>query len=568
VKKEWQSFKPDSVRSLALSQELFISPLTAQALINRGVKSKEEAEAFISPRLRHLRDPEEIPNIVPAAKRVVQAKERNEKVLVYGDFDVDGVTATAILIETLRFLGIENDYYIPHRYGEGYSLSEEAVEKIAASGVKLIITVDCGISNHKEIELAHRLGVDVIVTDHHILLPELPKAHAVVNPKMIKGPHPSRDLSGAGVAFKFAWELLRQFDKKDNEFLTSLLDLAALGTLSDVVPLNQENRTLAVGGIKLIAGKKRTGIRCLAEVASLGENISVRDIHFALAPRLNAAGRLEHASKSVELLLCRDSARAKALAQELNSINIRRQDIGEEIREEVLSRLSEDYIAENKVVVLSGDNWHPGVIGIIASRVVDRYFRPTILIGINDGVGRGSARSISGVNIFDLLNRCRDLFSDFGGHAGAAGFEIDPANIPMLKNRLQEEFKKQVSAEALTPKILIDAELKPSQVSMSLIKELKTLAPYGEGNPSPVFMSRGLTLSTMRTVGKGGKHLKAKFSDDQVTLETIGFDLGEYEGHLSYDHKYDIVFNLGTNQWDGFEVAQLSLIDIRESNDK
>jgi single-stranded-DNA-specific exonuclease len=287
-------------------------PLLPGILQSRGIT---DAEAFLNPKLASLRDPQEIPNIAAAARRVLLAREKGEKVLVYGDYDVDGVTATAIMLQTLRRLGLQPDYYIPHRYGEGYGLSLESVRKIAATGVKLIITVDCGISSVKEIEAANALGVEVVITDHHNLPPVLPAAAAIVDPKQIAAEHPSKYLSGAGVAFKFAWTLLRAAGEKDSVFLTSLLDLAALGTFSDVVPLTAENRVLAVGGLKLINERKRLGIRLLAEAASLSGPISANKVYFVLAPRLNAAGRLEHASKAVELLLSDDPLRAREMAQ-------------------------------------------------------------------------------------------------------------------------------------------------------------------------------------------------------------------------------------------------------------
>jgi single-stranded-DNA-specific exonuclease len=565
VKKVWKIFETESILANTLSQELKISPLTAQVLINRGIRSLAEAEAFLKPKLSHLRDPMEIPDINRAARRVLLAKERGEKILVFGDYDVDGVTGTAILLHTLKFLGMTASYYIPHRYGEGYSLSLESVKRIAEAGVKLIITVDCGIANFVEIEEANALGMEVIVTDHHNLPENLPRAHATVNPKLISGEHPSKYLSGAGVAFKFAWALLRVAGIKDSLFLTSLLDLASLGTFSDVVPLTAENRVLAVTGLNLINERRRLGIKHLAEAASLYGKISVNHIYFGLAPRINASGRLEHASKSVELLLAEDAPQAKALAEELNRINVRRRDIGSNIKEEVFSHLTEKYISENKLVILSGENWHPGVIGIVASQVVDRYFRPTVLVGINDGVGRGSARSMDGINMYQLLDSCRDLFLDFGGHEGAAGFEIKPENIPELKSRLREEVEMAISAEDLRPQVVIDAELEPPKISMSLIKELEILDPQGEGNPPPVFMSRSLYLTDMRRVGAGGRHLKLKLSDGKINLDTIGFDLGNLADQLSYHDQYDIAYKLETNEWDGFEVAQLSLVGIREA---
>lgn len=561
----WQLFTPKETLIQVLSQELKISPLIAQVLVNRGIKDGKEAEIFLKPRLNHLRDPLEIPNIAQAATRVLLAKERREKVLVYGDYDVDGVTGTAILLHTLKFLGVEASYYIPHRYGEGYGLSSAAVQNIAEQGVKLIVTVDCGIASIAEVETANALGIEVIITDHHNLPQNLPKAHSIVNPKMISGEHPSKYLAGAGVAFKFAWTLLRVAGIKDSVFLTSLLDLAALGTISDVVPLTAENRIFAASGLKLISERKRLGIKHLAEAASLSGKISVNNIYFGLAPRINAAGRLEHASKSVELMVTNDANQAKSLAEELNKINAKRRGIGSDMKEEVFERLDEKYIAANQIVVLSGKDWHPGVIGIVASQVVDRFFRPTILVGVNEGVGRGSARSVDGVNMFELLNSCRDLFVDFGGHAGAAGFEIKPENIPELEGKLKQIADKMISPESLRPKIIVDAELDPAKITLNLIKELDVFDPHGEANPPPVFMSRKLKIYDMRQVGADGKHLKIKFMDNEITLDAIGFGLGHFADKLSYDNVYDVAYRLEANEWNGFETAQLCLLDIRES---
>ena len=347
--------------------------------------------------------------------------------------------------------------------------------------------------------------------------------------------------------------------------MASLLDLAALGTISDVVPLLEENRILAVTGLNLIDQRKRLGVKHLSEAASLPAKISVNHIYFGLAPRLNAAGRLEHASKSVELLLAEDPAAAGELARELGRINSRRQEIGGTIKAEVFAALDEEYLKKNKLILLSGDGWHPGVIGIVASQVVDAFARPAVLIGINDGVGRGSARSVEGLNIFAILNSCRDLFIDFGGHEGAAGFEIPIEKIPELEARLKAEVETRLKPEDLIPRLEIDAELRPAQLTLGLLAELELLAPHGAGNPAPVFLLRGLALTDFKKVGKEGKHLKAWFDQDGVNLEAIGFGLG---GNYSpgVGNNYDIVFNLERNEWNGYERVQLSLIDIRESN--
>ncbi len=558
----WQLTEPNKELAQEVSSKFSISPFIAQILINRNIKNPI---SFLDPRLKDLSDPMQIPNTEKAAKRILLAKEKKEKVVVYGDYDVDGVTGTAILIHTLRFLGIKADYYIPHRYGEGYSLSIEAIEKLAADGANLILTVDCGISNVKEINKANELGLEVVVTDHHNIPEQLPAAFALVNPKLISQEHPSRYLAGAGVAFKFAWALLKVAGKKDVEFLSSLLDLAGLGTFSDVVPLKDENRVLAINGLKQINARKRPGIKALLEAAGVKNQVSVSNIYFALAPRINAAGRLEHASKSVELLLTDDYEQAQTLAQELNRINVKRRDIGSSMQEEAFAQIDDDYVAKNKLVILHGSDWHPGVIGIVASRIVDRYSRPAVLIGVNEGVGRGSARSLKGVNMYELLNNCKDLFTDFGGHEGAAGFEIVPEKIPELKKRLQVAIDAMVSFDDLKNKVIIDLDLEPKEIDFSLVKALAALGPFGEGNPVPVFRSKGVKVQEMKTVGKQNKHLKIKFFKQDVVLDAIGFSMGSFEKKLTYSKNYDIVYNLESNEWNGFERIQLNLIDIKEA---
>jgi len=565
----WQLSEPNKELAKEVSLKFSISPFIAQILINRNIKNPDQ---FLNPRLKDLCDPMQIPNTEKAAKRILLAKEKKEKVVVYGDYDVDGVTGTAILIHTLRFLGINADYYIPHRYGEGYSLSIEAIEKLAAEGANVILTVDCGISNVKEIKRANELGLEVVVTDHHNIPEQLPEAFALVNPKLISQEHPSRYLAGAGVAFKFAWALLKvaalpagRQGIKDVEFLSSLLDLAGLGTFSDVVPLKDENRVLAINGLKLINARKRPGIKALLEAAGVKGEVKVNNIYFALAPRINAAGRLEHASKSVELLLTDDYEKAQALAQELNRINVKRRDIGSSMQEEAFSQIDDEAVAKNKLVILHGNDWHPGVIGIVASRIVDRCSRPAVLIGVNEGVGRGSARSISGVNMYALLNNCKDLFLDFGGHEGAAGFEIDPKNIPELKKRLHAAINEMVSFDDLKTKLKIDLDLDPKDMNFSLVKDLEALGPFGAGNPVPVFRTERVQIQEMKTVGKQNKHLKIKFFKQDVVLDAIGFSMGYLEKKLAYSKNYDVVYNLESNEWNGFERIQLNLIDIKEA---
>jgi len=557
--KRWLVSRQQKEAAQEISKASKISATLAQVLINRGLSNIPEIDAFITPKLNFLSNPYEIPDMEKAAQRVLLAKNKGERVAVYGDYDVDGVTGTAILLLTLKDLGIDATYYIPHRYSEGYGMNNNAVKKLFDEGVRLIVTVDCGISNLLEIEYANSLGMEVIVTDHHNPPSTLPKAYAIVNPKLIDGGHRARELSGAGVAFKFAWGLYRSAGIKDSSNLMDLFDLAGLGTIADIVPLLDENRILAVYGLKSLNDCKRPGLKSLIEAAGIKKRIVASSVNFAIAPRLNSAGRLEHASLSVELLTTKDELKAKQLALELNRLNTKRQSIGSQIKEEVFAKIGD---SPERSIVMCGQSWNPGVIGIVASQVVDRYYRPAVLIGVNEGIGRGSARSIDGINIYGALNECRDLFSDFGGHKKAAGFEVVEANIPELIRRLKEVIEGLISDEDLMPTLEIEALIEPKEITMGLASELELLDPHGEENPPPVFATYGLKLIDMRRVGDGS-HLKTRFTDGKVTLDSIGFSFGDLASKLKLGENYDLAYNLEVNEFNGYESAQLNLVDIR-----
>jgi single-stranded-DNA-specific exonuclease len=558
--KRWQIGPDNPQESKEIAGSSKISPILAQILVNRGIMTTREADAFITPKLNYLANPYDIPDIEIASHRVFKARELGQKVAVWGDYDVDGVTGTSIVILALRDLKVDCSYYIPHRYSEGYGLNNEGIKRLFDQGVKILITVDCGISNVKEIDYAKTLGMDVIVTDHHNAPKELPNALALVNPKLLKGPHRSRDLSGAGVAFKFAWALYRTAGIKDSTRLMELFDLAGIGTIADIVPLLDENRVLAIYGLKSLNDCKRIGLKMLMESANVKKRVTTSVVNFALAPRLNSAGRLEHASISVELLLTNDALKAKNLALELSRLNTKRQSIGSKIKEEVFSQID----GKSKSVVLCGNDWNPGVIGIVASQVVEKFYRPAILIGMADDYGRGSARSIDGLNIYDILSSCRDLFVDFGGHKKAAGFKIHKDNIPKFTQRVKDFIEESLVESDLIPVLDIEAVIKAGDVNMLLASELELLQPHGEDNPAPTFAAMDLKLVEMRRVGDGS-HLKARFTDGRVILDSIGFSMGEMSEKMSVGKNYDIAFNLEVNEYNGLESAQMNLIDVRSA---
>ncbi len=563
LKRRWNIYKSDERLVSDISSEFCLSPLTAQILINRGIKKKDDIEHFLSPRLSFLKDPFEIPDMQKAVDRTLCAVRDREKVCVWGDYDADGVTGSSIAVLGLRKLGLEAGCYIPHRYDEGYGLNEEGIKKISSSGATLLITVDCGISNFKEIQYAKSLGMDTIVTDHHNIPEKLPPAVACVDPKRMDKSHSSRDLAGAGVAFKFIWALLRSAGFKDSSDIKEFLDLVALGTVADVVPLTGENRILAVSGIKLLNEKKRAGVKHLFNAAKMSGDVTARNISFMLAPRLNAPGRLKHADLSLNLLLENDPQKAKNIADEINFVNSQRQQIGTLIGEDVFSRINDP--ENTKLIMLSGKNWHPGVIGIVASRICEKYNRPSILISDSGRICRGSARSIEGFDIYKLLLSCKDIFSDFGGHKDAAGFEMPSDSIEELKSRLSKEIEGAFTFDELVPKTRIDVETKPGDLSCDLAREIEKLAPFGQGNPGPVFMARNMKVCSSNKVGAKKTHLKLKLSSDGSFLDAIGFGLGEFADEIPKTGAVDIAFNLSVNEWDGFVLPQAQLVDIRRA---
>lgn len=563
LKRRWSLHKRDDKLAADIASKFRISKPTAQILINRGISLNDEIERFLAPKLSFLRDPFEIPDMHKAVERTLSAVRNKEKVFVWGDYDADGVTGSSIVVLGLRKAGIEAGCYIPHRYDEGYGLNVEGLKKIALLGATLLITVDCGTSNLKEIEFARTLGLDVIVTDHHNIPEVLPPAVACVNPKRMGRDHPSKDLAGAGVAFKFVWALLRSAGFKESSEIKEFLDLVALGTIADVVPLTGENRILAVSGISLLNEKRRAGVKHLFSSAKLSGDITARNISFMLAPRLNAPGRLKHAELSLNLLLEDDPQKAKSIADEINLVNSQRQQIGALIGEDVFSRITDP--ENTKLIVLSGKNWHPGVIGIVASRISEKYNRPSILISDSGKVCRGSARSIEGFDVYKLLLSCKDIFSDFGGHKDAAGFEMLSGSIEELKSRLSREIEGSFTYDELVPKTRIDVEAEPEELSCDLAREIERLAPFGQGNPSPVFLSKNMKVDSCKKVGAKGSHIKLKLSRGGAVIDAIGFGLGALAEEMPRNSAVDIAFNLSVNEWDGFVIPQAQLVDIRRS---
>lgn len=565
-----------------ISKAASISPILARVMINRGIKTADEINNFLYPSVTGLSDPYELPDMKAAVERIKAALSHNERVLVHGDYDADGLTATAIMAHSLKKIGLDVEYFIPNRMVHGYGFNPPSVDIAKKFGVKLIITVDCGITSFDAANYAKQEGIDVIITDHHEPMASrqslvnseqsdyslntihysLPEAVAVVNPKLgTRNPELSI-LSGAGIAFKIAQALAAErglhFSMDDS---LSLLDLAALGTIADVVPLTGENRFILKEGMKYINNACRPGIKSLKKIAGIEDReVKSGTLAFSLIPRINAAGRIADSSDVVELLTTDSDDRADEIAQWLNRLNSERQQIEEEIFQEVMGRL--DTKDTSSVIVLASETWHQGVIGIVASRVAEQFYRPVVIFSIEDGMAKGSARSIPSFDICNAFSDCSEMLTGFGGHRQAAGVRLEAGRLESFEKKLCSLFDSAEDIE-LTPLLKIDADINLSDISFSLIKELGMLEPLGYGNPEPLFASKMLDISSCRIVGNN--HLKMKLSSKSRYIDAIGFDMGGYLENLDISASVDAVFTPAVNEWNGGRYLQLILKALRPS---
>ena len=561
---------PDAERDLA--RALGLSPLLARLLLNRGVRDVEAARTFLHPKLDHLHDPWQIPDIHRAADRIREAAQRGEKIVVYGDYDADGITATAILLECLALAGARAEFYMPDRIEEGYGLNLEAIRSFKEQRVDLVITVDCGINAVAEAELARESGIDLIVTDHHQPHREFSSAPYVVHSKLPDSRYPFPDLSGAGVAFKLAWAVAKSFSPSKRvsaefrEFLVDAVSLAALGTIADVVPLLGENRVIAHFGLEALRHSQRPGIRALCHVARVGNGaLNAYDVAFRLAPRLNAAGRMGSARRAVELLSTHSMPDARKIAADLDRENARRQRVQQQILDEAHKVIeSEGGTGDKPALVVAAQGWHPGVVGIIAGRLADRFYRPTIVIGIEDGVGHGSARSIPGVNIFEALQQCAERLTAFGGHAQAAGVRLREENLTPFREAFMRAVDAQLTDEAKIPCLNIDAEVPLASVAGGLVHELKPLAPHGEANPRPLLATRDLTIAgEVRRMGSRGQHISFIVRQGDHSLRAVAFGMGTHAQTLEERRTCSLAYTPQLNNWHGKTTVELAVKDIR-----
>ena len=559
--KLWVFRTVDPIQRGRLSQALSISSATASLLLNRGVTNVDQALAWMSPLRAH--DPFLIPDIEQAVDRLHQAMQRHERVCFYGDYDVDGMSATSVYLSFFRDRGAQVRAYVPHRLREGYGLNEGAVRALAQEGITLLVTSDCGTTSHREITLANQLGVDVIVTDHHQSDMEMVPALAVMNPHRSDARYPFHGLCSGGLAYK----VVQAYEAKYGSgavTLESLLDLVALATIADVVPLQDENRLFVREGLAQISRGVRCGLRALKQVAGVTRDCAVETIAFKLAPRLNAAGRLDEASKGVRLLTTESEREAQGLAEELDQLNSRRRELEATILDKALMQVESRELPGG--IVLYARGWHLGVVGIVAARIMERFHRPTIVIAVNeDGIGKGSARTVPGFDLYQALAGCRDLLIAFGGHPSAAGVTIREEQLPEFAERFAATAEAWMRSTHSVPMLHLDSEMRLDEVTFKLIREIGALHPFGAGNPEPTFAVRGLNVLQARVVGE--KHLKMTVRQGgSVPFDSIGFGMKSLEEQgLSVNTPIDVAFTPELNHWNGYDRIQLRIRDIRAS---
>jgi single-stranded-DNA-specific exonuclease len=576
--KHWRIHSHCVDRIATLERAAGVSAVVARLLICRGLEDPLAVRSFLDPKLSQLRDPGELPGVPAAAERIGQAIAARQRIIIYGDYDVDGMTGTSLLVQCLRLLGADVGYYVPHRVDEGYGLNDDALETLARQGAKLVVTVDCGIASVAQAETARRVGLDLVITDHHEFGATLPDAVAIVHPRLPGSAYPFAGLSGAGVAFKLAWALCQGASgaKKVGEamrnYLLSAVGLAALGTIADMVPLVDENRVLVQHGLASLKQRPGLGLAALMRLAELDRKptLASDDVAFAIAPRLNAAGRLGQAQLAVELLTTASAERAQALAEYLNELNGSRQSLERSIYLAANKLAQEQHdIERDAAFVLAERGWHPGVIGIVAGRLVEKYHRPVVLVALDDlGVkpGVGSARSVPGFNLYAALCDCTQHLLSHGGHAAAAGLKIEESRIEAFRGDFCEYVAGAISIEQRTAELAIDAEVSFGELTLSALNQIERLAPFGQHNPRPLLCASGVTLAgPVQRIGGGGRHLAMKLAQHGVVLRAVAFGGGDWADELAKAAgPLSVAFRPVVNDFKGFRRVELQLSDWRQ----
>lgn len=562
LKRKWLLKEIDKKRVLEMSKDFSISPLTAIVLYNRGIRNDDEIKMFLSKDLGVMYDPFLMRDMDKAVERILAAAEAGEKITIYGDYDVDGITAIAILYKHLSEMGIAVDYYVPDRMQEGYGVNRDALDKIKEEGSSLIITVDTGITAVEECEYASSIGLDVIVTDHHECKEKIPEVYAAIDPKRKDCGYPFKSLAGVGVVFKLIQAL--DGNKSLPDLMEKYADLMCLGTVADISPLIDENRIIVTEGLKRFKNTKNIGLKALIDVSTNGKAITTSTIGYIIAPRINASGRLGCASRSVELFLTDDEENAQELANSLCEENTLRQQTEQKMFKEALEYIeNHPEIKDDKILVIPHEEWHHGIVGIVSSKITEKFYKPSILFAIDGDEAKGSGRSVSGFNLFGALENCSDLLEKFGGHELAAGLTIKAENIASFREKINNLSKDSLDEEKLVPTIMLDAAIKVPYITIETVHDINRLQPFGVDNPNPAFAVRNIKIHKI-SVMSDGKHLRMTLFKDGKYLDSVGFGMGEYYHHLEEGDFIDVAFALDINDYKGFQNVQLILKDIKK----
>lgn len=556
------------VEANKIAESVGIPEIIVEILMKRNIVDEDDIRNFVFPQLSNMYDPFLLKDIDLAVSRIMKAIDKKEKVMIFGDYDADGITSTSIMYKFLEQHGLHPYYYIPNRMNDGYGLSSQGIEFAVNNAVDLIITVDCGITGFAEVEYAGKKGIDVIITDHHEVTSELPKAFAVVNPHRPDDPYPFKSLAGCGVVMKLIQALLKRMNENEKE-IDKFLDFVALGTIADVVPLVDENRIIIYYGLKKLAESSNPGIKALCSVADIKlHKMTSYHIGYVLAPRINAIGRMTDASDAVKLFITEEQETAHTLSVKLNEENRKRQEIDQQVFEEAVKMIEEDKLYEKNCIIISSENWHEGVIGIVSSRLVEKYYRPVIMITLYDDSGKGSGRSIPNFHLYNALMRVEDILESFGGHKLAAGISIKRANLNEFKKRFEHIASEIICSDDMVKNIEIDAEINLNQINEQLEDALKNLAPFGYGNPKPIFVSKEVNVIGYPILFKD-RHLRFVAEQKGKIFDAIWFNSGKEIANRmvekmveSKNLSVDIVYTVSRNEYQGKSELQLQLKDL------
>lgn len=561
MNKKWEIYQTNEEKVEELQEKYKLNRLLSILLTNREITEETEITKFLNPKRSDFYDPFGMPDMEKAVERILKAIENKEQIIIYGDYDVDGITSVTVLKSFLEERGIQVNVYIPNRLNEGYGLNKTAMEEIAKQGNKLMITVDCGITAVEEVEYAKKFGIETIITDHHEPAEELPKAIAVVDAKRKDNKYEYRNLAGVGVVFKLIQALSIKLELDQKEYL-KYLDIVCVGTISDIVPLTDENRVIVKLGLKLVEQTKNLGLKEILQSCGYSK-INSTTISFGVAPRINACGRMGHQEEALNLLLSKEENEVKKLTQKINEYNKTRQEIEKNIYNEAIEQIEKEGNDNKNTIVVFGKGWHHGVIGIVSSKITELYFKPSILLCEEDGKCKGSGRSIPGFDLHEALMECNDTIDKFGGHAMAVGININKEKIEEFKEKF-EKIAKEKEVDKIIPILNLDAEIKLDDVNKEMVDSLKELEPFGEANKMPIFAFRNLKIDSIRSLSDG-KHLRLSVKDNKNIINAIGFNMGTLTDTYRIGDRVDIAGNLEINSFNGVDSIQINIKDIMKS---